>query len=283
MPLISHVNIFFPGPASIQFIIDMTGFCGVPWSPENSDCDGPIQMKPSPTKHAPAIAATVVITAALLSCQPRNGLIQETLPAESAIVDIMGTKTARVRSIYCDIMVEPLDTAGWDRIAKASVYRKKGRRHVFRRRPPLTAFFVILKNTVNAPIRLEKAQILIDGGRMEALTAEHISARFRSPAYSWCDFGRMLSLRRLVVEPESLKRIDFDRDTIAARLDFIPPQDHIITIIAFDRMPVEIRKYKLGFTIAAMGTVREIAVEFNRNEYRGGVKKKKEADDDYDE
>jgi hypothetical protein len=261
----------------------MTGFRAVPWFSSTTECGGPIQMKSLPTTRAVALATSVMIMTALLSCQPRNGLVQETLPAESAVVDIMGTKTARVRSIYCDIMVEPLDAAGWGRLAKASVYRKNLRRPVFRRTPPLTAFLVILKNTVNAPIRLEKAHILGAGSGMEALTAERISTRFRSTAYSWWDFGRMLSLRRLVTEPESLKKIDIDGDTIETKLDFIPPQDHVITIIAFDRLPVEIRKYKLGFSVAAMGTVREITIEFNRNEYRSENKKQKEAGDDYDE
>lgn len=181
-------------------------------------------MKLIPTTRTIAEAAAVMVMAALLSCQPRNGLVQETLPAESAVVDIMGAKTARVRSIYCDIMVEPLDAAGWDRLAKASVYRNTRRRPAFRRTPPLTAFLVILKNTVNAPIRLEKTHLLTAGSSMEALTAERIGTRFRSPAYSWWDFGRMLSLRRLAAEPESLQRIDIDRDTIGTKLDFIPPR-----------------------------------------------------------
>ncbi len=267
----------------MQFIIDMTGFHWISWSPDTIDCDGPVQMIPLPTMRVTAETAMIMVMLALLSCQPRNGLLQETLPSESAVVEILGIKIARVRSISCDIMVEPVNAEGWDRLAKASVYRRAGPGPVVRRIPPVAAFLVILKNTVNAPIRLAKTRIICSGTTMELLTAETIITRFRSPSYSWLDFGRLLSFRRLVAEPESLAKIDFDRDTIETRLDFIPPQDTVIIVTAFDRIPVEFRKFKLLFTIAAMGATRDIAVEFNRNEYPAGDKKIKKAETDYDE
>ncbi len=217
------------------------------------------------------------------SCRPGNGLVQETVPAESAMVDLLHARTGRIRSIYCDILVEPVDGDRWGQLMRTRVYRKPGRPPLFRRPPPVTAFLVVLKNTVNAPLRLENVQVISDGMSMDALTADRISARFKSPSYAWCDFGRMLTFRRLVEEPRSMKRIDFDRDTIDMKLDFVPPRDSVIRVIAFERMPVEIRRFKLRFSVAAMGSVREIAVEFTRNEYRDNKKKKQEEIPDDDE
>ncbi|HPV42336.1 MAG TPA: hypothetical protein PKX40_14250 [Spirochaetota bacterium] len=240
-------------------------------------------MKPSCITRTAAGTAMAVLTAIVLSCHPGSGLVQETIPAESAVVDITGAKTAMVRSIYCDISVEPIEASDWERIARSPVYRRAGPRPPSRRKPPFAAFLVIVKNTVNAPIRLEKVQLLYDGASMEALTAEAAVKRFGSPAYSWLDFSKLLSPRRLIVEPEPLRKLDFAMDTIDTRLDFIPPQDHVLTIIAFDWIPVEIRNYKIDFTVAALGAMRNIAVDFTRNEYRGGKKTRKEAIDDYDE
>lgn len=240
-------------------------------------------MKQSCKTRTAAGTAAAILMVILFSCHPGNGLIQETLPAESAMVDITGAKTGRVRSIYCDITVEPISASDWERLAGASVYRRTGRPPLSRRTPPLAAFLVIVKNTVNAPIRLERVQVIHDGGAMEALTAERAGERLRSPAYSWLDFRKLLSPRRLTAEPEPLKKLDFDTDTIATGLDFIPPQDHVLTIVAFDWIPVEIRKYRVDFTVSAMGGMRNLAVEFARKEYRGGKKTGKEPLDDYDE
>ncbi|HOT46739.1 MAG TPA: hypothetical protein PLM53_18915 [Spirochaetota bacterium] len=234
------------------------------------------------TRTAAGIAVAI-LAAIALSCHPGSGLVQETLPAESAVVDITGAKTARIRSIYCDITVEPIDASDWERLAGVSAYRRAGPGPLSRRTPPLAAFLVIVKNTVNAPIRLEKAQILHDGATMAALTADRAGDRLRSPAYSWIDFRKLLSPRRLIAEPEPLRKLDFDRDTIDTRLDFIPPQDHVLTIIAFDWIPVEIRKYRVDFTVSAMGGMRNLAVEFTRNEYRGWKKTGKDPIYDYDE
>ncbi len=246
---------------------------------------GPVQMKssPMPSINIAAAAALLMILPHTLSCGQRNSLVREILPTENIAVDILHARAARVRSVYCEITVEPADDGRWKDLMKTAAYHRPGSRLVSQRRPPLTAFLVLLKNSVNAPIRIEKTQILVRGDVMDALRADGLGARFRSPAYGWCDFGRLLSIRRMVGEHETLKRIDIDRDTIETRLDFIPPQDSVFTVVAFETIPAHIRRFKLSFTIAALGGTREVSIDFTRHEYRAAKTGKKETIQDDDE
>ena len=133
-----------------------------------------------PSIHITATAVLLMILPHTMSCGQRNSLVREILPTENIAVDILHAWAAGVRSIYCEITVEPADEGRWKDLMKTAAYHRPGSRLVSRRRPPLTAFLVLLKNTVNAPIRIEKTQILAGGDVMEALGADGLGARFRS-------------------------------------------------------------------------------------------------------
>ncbi|MBP7739047.1 MAG: hypothetical protein KA369_23970 [Spirochaetes bacterium] len=242
-------------------------------------------MKSSPMQwiHSAAAAALILVLPLTLSCGQRSSLVREILPTENIAVDILQARAARVRSIYCEITVEPVDEARWKDLMKAAAYRKPGPQMALQRTPTLSAFLVLLKNTLNAPLRIEKAQIVAGDAVMEALRADGLGARFRSPAYGWCDFDRLLSIRRMTGEQEALYKIDIDRDTIETRLDFIPPRDTVLAVMAFEKIPPGIRRFKLRFSIAALGGTREVLIDFTRREYRAADTGKNERVPDDDE
>jgi len=204
-----------------------------------------------------------------ISCL-RPGLVHIIAPVERSDVETTKYGTAIIRSLYCDIMVEPVDSELWRALRKSEAYGKTPERGILQRTPALTAFQVVVKNTLNAPIQLKKAQLCFGPHTADAMTSGGIRERLKSPSYSGYNFGAMLSYRRLISEWDSMGIIDYDRDTIGMKLDFIPPRDAVLTIIAFERIPVESRKFKLRLVITAMGNLKTIDFDFTRYEYRTG-------------
>jgi hypothetical protein len=237
---------------------------------------------------APPLAA--IITALLLclhGCVPGAGMRHETRATERTDLEITKSGAPLVRSIYCDILVQPVDDGLWRKLAMSSAYSSKWKPGLSRRVPPLTAFMVIVTNTVNAPILLEKTELRYGGAVLAELSPAAIGARFRSAAFSIYDFKRLLSFRRIVTGRYAASRVDYDRDTIEEKIDFIPPRDSVIRLVAFEKIPVEARSFRLNFMISAMGTSKQIDFDFTRHEYREGEKgyaiekkEKDEADDD---
>jgi hypothetical protein len=123
---------------------------------------------------------------------------------------------------------------------------------------------------------LQKAQLCFGPHTMDAMTAVGVRDRLKSSPYSGFNLDAILSFRRLISEPDLNEAIDYDRDTIDMKLDFIPPRDSVMTIIAFEKMPVASRKFKLRLVIAAMGNLKTIDFDFARDEYRTGKKENRE-------
>lgn len=234
-------------------------------------------MKSMPVLLIRCAAAMVLATvlSPSFSCRYGSRLARETLPVDNATVEVQHATTARVRSMYCDVMAAPVDETLWERLIKAGSYRSSAGQHLSRRPLPATAFLVMIKNTVNAPVKLDKAQIISGTAVSGSMTADQARKRFTSPAYAWCDFDKLLSLRRVVVETESLKSINIDRDTIETKLSFIPSRDSEVAVLLFEALPVEIRTFTLRITISTMGGVRDMDIDFMRHDYRSEKLKKR--------
>jgi hypothetical protein len=236
-----------------------------------------MQIKSMIPSYAGAAALLMLLLPASLCvfCL-RPGLVHVITPVERPDVETTKYGTALIRSLYCDIMVEPVDAGLWRSIRNSRVYGKIPDPGSLRRTPPLTAFQVVVKNTVNAPIQLQKAQLCSGPHTMDAMTAVGVRDRLKSSPYSGFNLDTILSFRRLISEPDLNEAIDYDRDTIDMKLDFIPPRDSVMTIIAFEKMPVASRKFKLKLVIAAMGNLKTIDFDFARDEYRTGKKENRE-------
>ena len=233
--------------------------------------DIPVHMKSSIPSYARAAALLILILPASLciSCL-RPGLVHVITPVERSEVEITKYGTALIRSLYCDIMVEPVNAGLWRSIRNSEAYGKAPDPGILQATPPLTAFQVVVKNTVNAPIQLKKAQLCFGPHTMDAVTSGGLRGRLKSSSYSGFNPGAMLSFRRLISEWDLTEAIDYDRDTLDMKLDFIPPRDSILTIIAFERIPAASRRFKLRFVIAAMGNLKTIDFDFIRHEYHTG-------------
>jgi hypothetical protein len=229
----------------------------------------PGHMKSSMISYASRAALLMLILYATVcaSCL-RHGLVHAITPVERPDVETTRYGTAMIRSLYCDIMVEPVDAGLWRAVRKSNSYGTNPHPGTLQRTPPLIAFQVVVKNTVNAPIRLQNVQLCLGSRTIDALTADGVRDRLKSSSYSGFNLDALFSSRRLISEPVLHEAIDYDRDTIDMSLDFIPPRDSVLTIRAFERPPVASRAFRLRFVIAAMGSLKTIDFDFTRDEHR---------------
>lgn len=204
------------------------------------------------------------------SCMPGHSITREIIPSESAGTAMTPNGAALVRSIYCDITAAPVDGDMWARLRSSGSFAWKPPPCAGRRVPPVTAFLVVVKSTINAPLTLKGARLICGGSDRGTLTAERLARMLRSPAYAGIDVRGLLSPRRIIREVGEAGSIDLDHDIIELKLDFVPPRDAVMQVIAFDKIPAEARAITLRLTIGALGTERTLDIEFTRREYRAG-------------
>jgi hypothetical protein len=215
--------------------------------------------------RGPAFALSAAF---LLSCLPGERLVHVTRPVERTDVEITAGGGALIRSVYCDVTVEPADAAFWDRVGRTAAYGKKPSPGARRRVPPLAAFHLIIKSTIGSPLRLERARITAGDTARDSLTRDAVARRLSSPAYSCYDFAGLLSYRRLMVERDSSRWIDYDRETIASTLDFIPPGDSVVTMVLFERPPVGQERFRITLEFSSLGGRKAVSCDFDRRDYR---------------
>lgn len=209
-------------------------------------------------------------TALLLACSGGERLVRLTSAVERPDIEMTADGSALIRSVFCDIMVEPVDAALWDKLGKTSSYTKKPARGARRRIPPVAAFHVIIKSTIGAPLRLVTARIVSGGTARERLTIDAISGRLKSPAYSAYDFRGLLAFRRLIADKDSSRRIDYDLETMASTFDFIPPYDTVVTTLMFERPPPGDERLRLTLELSASGNGKSVSCDFVSRDYRAG-------------
>ena len=216
-------------------------------------------------------ACIIALPAALLlTCTGGEKLVRLTRAVERSDVEMTVGGSALIRSVFCDLMVEPVDGALWEKLANTDAYMKKPARGARRRVPMVAAFHVIIKSTIGAPLRLENARLASGDTYRERMTGEVIAVRLKSPAYSAYDFGSLLSYRRLIVDKDSSRWIDYDRDTLASTFDFIPPYDTVVTVLCFERMPREYERLRLTLDLSASGNRKSVSCDFVSHDYRAG-------------
>lgn len=208
--------------------------------------------------------AVIILCAWAISCAT-PALERFARPLDRPGVEITEEGPALVRSMYCDIAVEHLRENSLRRLLARS---REGRRCVSGRLSPLVVFHVIIRSTVDMPIRVERAELVHAGGIAASLDIGTLRARISPPRHSDCDPAAVFSGRRLLEEGASWSEIDPKADTVESRLDFIPPRDAMAGLIAFDRIPTSSRRFTLRFTVDATGRTRSVEFPFEVIERR---------------
>lgn len=215
----------------------------------------------------PSYAGMFLPVLLLFTCQS-SGLLYVTSAEDQADIEITENGSPLIRSVLCDITAEPVDRAMWQKILKSSAYAARYSSSVPQRIPPLLFFHIIIKSTTTLPFKFERAVLRYGKTAMPQLTAGDIKSRLASPAYFSINVPALLTSRRLLAEHDTALKIDYDKETIAVYYDFIPPQDTMIFLIAFDRIQTKVRSYKLMLEMTSSQGKKIIEFHFNRHDYR---------------
>lgn len=180
---------------------------------------------------------------------------------ERADVEIVKGRAGLIRTVYCDIYIEYVDADGWNYIRKNSTFRGDGIGY-----PVKPCFFIIVVNTWNRPVVVEKVESLYNG----KLNAAEDFSFIRDPDYAASRYSvnldRMMKPRRLLSDGDIFEEIDFDEDSLEYRLDFIAPGDRVSFFRFFRRVPGG-KSSKISMTIKYFDMKKVIDFDIGRFDY----------------
>ena len=212
-----------------------------------------------------------VLLALLVSagCARRHGMVRGLEPEQSLVIEAREGRCAVLRSRICDVAIEQIDPPKWRKLLG---YRMlAGRGSPAETRIPKFAFFhIVVSNMGSLPLGIDSITLHYGSVEKKPIAVEDAVKRSRSPAYRAFDFKKVLAARRLMGDRYCLKKINYERDVIDYRLDFIIPGDRLIRIVAFEWVPVQFRRLRVAVRVSQLGSAEKKVIDFNfrRFEYR---------------
>ncbi len=181
--------------------------------------------------------------------------------SERGDVDIVGNRAGLIRTVYCDIYVENLNSKLRQKIYDADVYRGSGSGM-----PLEPCFHFIVSNTWNRPLVIEKIVLRYDNEDHEPELYDYI----KDPDYAEKRFAvninKMMQNRRLLSEDELIDEIDYDTETVEYRSDFIAPGDKVLFYRFFPVIPHR-KGVKIYITIKYFNMKKIIDFDITRFDY----------------
>lgn len=182
-------------------------------------------------------------------------------PVERADVDITGGRAGLIRTVYCDIYIEYVDSESWNYLKKINMFKGKGRGN-----PADQCFHIKIVNTWNKPFTVDKVDALYKGELIPAEDYSFIKDKsYLKNRYS-VDLSSLMKKRRILSEKDLLRDIDFENDTTEYRLNFIAPGDKVSFFSFFRRIPSG-KSSKIRVAIKYFELKKVIDFDIGRFEY----------------
>jgi len=182
--------------------------------------------------------------------------------AERADVDIVGGRAGLIRTLYCDIYIEYVDSECWNYLKKYNMYKGNGRGN-----PIEPCFHFIIVNTWNKPFTVDKIEASYKG---EIISSENFSfikdKSYLENRYS-VNIASLLKKRRVFQDRNLIRDIDFENDTTEYKLDFIAPGDRVSFFSFFQRIPAG-KSSKIRVAIKYFDMKKVIDFDIGRFEYK---------------
>jgi len=209
-----------------------------------------------------------ILVAANFSCSAHPGLYRETVSLERPDISIEKNRVALIRSVSCDIYIEPFSHNTWKKILKSDVFLNNEKKSFDYRIPELLFFQIIISNTGKQPLTIRNISIRYDSQNSSILRYADLRKRLHSPFYSIFNFKRILSQARLTGDKFLIQNINYDKDTLVYKMNHITPSDSIVQFIAFDKPPSVCKKYKILVELSYAGSIKTFDFDFRLIEYR---------------
>ncbi|MDY6934183.1 MAG: hypothetical protein SVZ03_08165 [Spirochaetota bacterium] len=203
-----------------------------------------------------------------LACKTKPGILREIRPVDRLDTQIEEEKCVVVMGEFYKIAVEYIDMSYWTNLMKNDIFSSKGEGISNMRKPKLMFFHIVFSNTGIGILEVEGIKLRYGEIEMKDLSIEDVQKRCKSPVFKVLDLDKLFSNRRYLNQSNSLKEIDYIKDVIDYKFEFILPQDRILKVVAFDWIPVEYRQFKLIIRLKSFNIEKEIDFDFKRHEYR---------------
>jgi hypothetical protein len=215
------------------------------------------------------ITACVLMTLTVLTtgCSQRPGIVHKINPEPAGHVEIVKDHCARIRTRMADVTVEPVNNSTWKILLKQNRFITKDASSEYRY-PGLHFFKLIITNNTGKPVTLKGIQVNTAGKTFNSLQTSEVMKQCDSKAYSIFNFQSLLSPYRLLTDKICLKNIDTSHDILYTKIDFIPPGDTIMQIVAFQWIPVQYRNFTLSIDIRRDDEKKVVDFKMKRIEYR---------------
>lgn len=201
-----------------------------------------------------------VLVVQLLSCSS-SGDILFYRAAERADVEIVQGRAGLIRTLYCDIYIEYVDSESWSFIKKSDLFKGKGRGF-----PVDPCFHFIIVNTWNKPFEIDKIEAFYKSELIKAEDYSFIKDKDYKERRFSLNLSSLMKKRRMLTEKDVLRDIDFENDTIEYRLGFIAPGDRISLFSFFPVIPAG-KSSKIRVTIKYHDMKKVIDFDIGRFEY----------------
>jgi hypothetical protein len=204
-------------------------------------------------------------------CARKLGMVRGLEPERRLVIEEKEGGCAVLRTRICDVAIEQVDTFKWRRLLSQRMLTGGKGSPTETRIPKFTFFHLVVSNVGNLPLVIDSITLHYGAVEKNPIPVEDAVKRSRSPAYRAFDFKKILTARRLVSGRHCLKKIDYERDVVDYRLDFINPGDRLIRIVAFDWVPVQFRELRVTLRVSPLGRSAEkkvIDFKLKRFEYR---------------
>jgi nanoRNase/pAp phosphatase (c-di-AMP/oligoRNAs hydrolase) len=206
----------------------------------------------------------------LMACSRKYGIERAINPVDKLDTEIKKESCGLIRSRNVDAAAEYISEGDWDRILKCTMFTKPKPAESDFRIPKIFFFHAVISNTGDVPVTIESISLKYSGREHKPFEAEAVIRKCKSPSFSIFNFNSILRNKRLLGDKNCIADINYERDVIDYKFDFINPGDTIIRITAFDWIPVENRDIRLVLRIVepASGQKKIIDFDFIRSEYR---------------
>ena len=178
-------------------------------------------------------------------------------PIENRITQKLESNYYLIRSIQCEVYVKALSPAQLNtflkqnNIPKTPEYKESLRQNVF--------FAIKLKNIQSNPIIISRIYTTHNDNVFDSLAATD---------FGKSDFYKELSAYRRIILTDHNNVVSFPEESIPYHLNFIAPDDTIITIVGFPRKACANAQYLLNLELDIMGFKRHISFDIKRTTYR---------------
>ncbi len=180
---------------------------------------------------------------------------------ERGDVEVIGNRAGLIRTVYCDLYIQNLNIDARKRLADMDCYRGYGRDF-----PAEPCFQFIVSNTWNRPILIEKITLRYDSENHDPEFFDYISdPGYREKRFAF-NLNSMRQYRRLLSDNELIEDINYSKETIEYRSDFIAPGDKILFFRFFPYIP-DRKDIKIYITIKYFDIKKIIDFDISRFDY----------------